>query len=125
MPFSPEQLREHRALLRERGLCTRCHKNKTDKYTTCDKCREETNNRKKRIRGNICHWCEKKLDRDGTYCTECLPKANMVTRKRRRRLHEQGLCAQCEVPVDGGHYLCVNCSQESTERKALSRSLNC
>ncbi len=74
MPFTPDQIREHRKKLRQQGVCTRCHKNKARKgLAWCDECREYQKefvlSQKRR---GLCPACQAPVDHpERFYCINC------------------------------------------------------
>ncbi len=80
MAFTPQQHREYRAKLKERGICTICHKRKTGGNSVCSICAERNNKRNEIARRDMskCHDCQKDLDeysimtgrRNCSYCLE-------------------------------------------------------
>ena len=78
MPFTPEQLKEHRAKLKKAGICIVCHKNKARKSrATCVECAKLNKANcatryKKRIGDGVCANCGGyKDDPSLTVCINC------------------------------------------------------
>jgi len=86
MPFTPEQHKRYRQKLRERGVCTVCHKEKA-KGSVCKGCynRIKTYRYAKRKEGR-CHDCLKKLDEytvavGHTRCQTCAERSLVMRRR--------------------------------------------
>ena len=90
MAFTAQQHKEHRAHLKDKGLCVRCHRAETQGKAICSECQkhnaEYTNRR--RETGLYCHDCLRKLDDFSVMsglksCSSCLERE--VIRQYRRR----------------------------------------
>jgi len=63
MAFTPKQHREHRIKLKAMGICTLCHKEKTERgKSVCAKCIKRVNEKRDEYR------------KDRTRCRDCLNK---------------------------------------------------
>ena len=90
--MKPEALKEHRRKLRERGICTRCHKNKVRSgLVLCAECRDSLDEAKYEMR------------KDKTRCKECS-----------NRLDEFTLAI--------GQKLCPSCSERKIKNKRITRA---
>jgi len=82
MAFTSQQMSDHRAKLRAKGICTRCHKRKVIKgLFLCLECRKQLKDRRDKVRaeGGRCNTCENLLDefsvmQGHTYCPYCLER---------------------------------------------------
>jgi predicted amidophosphoribosyltransferase len=118
--IASEALKAHRETLRAKGICTACHKRKTDGGATCDRCRARARKYKATIDFSvICKWCGGPLDREGVHCTACLPKAAASVRKCHDNHVAAGLCVSCGRTNDGTTDRCVNCQMKDTRAVAM------
>lgn len=63
MPFTPQEKREYRIKIKERGLCTRCYKNKSLKgHSLCRECIDYRSKRYREWDRNFCWICGKPKD---------------------------------------------------------------
>jgi hypothetical protein len=73
MPFTPQEKREYRIKIKERGLCTRCYKNKSLKgHSLCRECIDYCSKRYREWDRNFCWICGKpKDDPTKAKCVNC------------------------------------------------------
>jgi hypothetical protein len=132
MAFTPEQAKEYREKMAEKGLCVRCHKAKArEGRRTCKPCIDKNyENKKARYKRNkdsgilICRWCYKNPQREGScFCEACRDKALAAQSKLEARYRkDKWRCHRCWNPLDefstlAGRLVCPSC----TEREAKAR----
>ena len=91
MPFTPEQLKAHRAKLKAEGVCVRCHKRPAESgKVICGKCSNDRNELKRElVRSGLCRDCGGPLDDPTiTRCVNC--KDNEVYNQTLRRMRNWG-----------------------------------
>jgi len=90
MPFTPEQHKEYRKKLKARGICVKCHKEKTDGKAICSGCREQNNEIRSKHRkgGQRCYDCLNLLNEfnliiGSSRCASCSEKQAKYKRKKK------------------------------------------
>lgn len=122
MAFTPEQRREYRRKLKERGICTVCGTRESGGRAVCKVCRDRSSKYiKERRSSGRCHNCFCKCDE--YRCPECRMKHNEYRRKTYKNNVLNGKCTDCGVDMCGEPYAtCVNCQQKRQENKEIARS---
>ena len=89
MPFTPEQHKAYRAKMKAKNICTKCHKNKTEKGSSicCECYKQHKELRRKRFESGICRDCGGPLD-DATIrkCVNCSALSYQKEYWRRRKI---------------------------------------
>lgn len=130
-------VKEKYHLRKEKGLCTRCGKDRGNSTTLlCDSCKEYyKGDRELKLSLKICPTCGRNPIRGKERtCFECLDKTRVQQKgyreknketlnakkrvygkKRTKNLREQGLCTKCgKRKVIDGHITCPICRQKAT-----------
>lgn len=77
----------------------------------------------KRREENVCLWCGKPLDREGSICSECAEKSRTRAKERRDYLLRRGLCPYCgKNKIDPPYKSCTNCREKILRRSKEGRT---
>lgn len=79
---------------------------------------------KSRKENNLCLWCGKPLDREGTICQACANKSKERSKERRDYLLKRGICPVCgkrEIS-EGGYKSCLVCRSHASDREKNLRT---
>ena len=102
--------RKQRAERKSKGLCVSCG-NPTNKYTSCDECRQKEKQRNQKNRElKICNYCSNQSIAGKNICEKCSKKRTQKSFNRRIKRKQLGLCSSCNQQAMPNMCLCEKCN---------------